>query len=245
MEERVAFQMEKYLYIANDMRHRLLSGEFKIGDKLPAEKDLIIAYKVSKMTMKKALDILVDEGLIIKQRGSGTYVKMVTVRPVKKNSPIYRFNGMSATYPNQVVTSQLRFFTVEQVSHEVSQKLHIERESCVYHMYRVRQIDGETHVVERSYIPINLILGLNEAHLVGSLYRYIEEELHLKIQSAQRKISVRKATQEEAECLNVSQGDPVAVMEQIAFLDTGEAFEYSVSVYHADNYCLEMEVTKG
>lgn len=227
------------------MRHRLLSGEFKIGDKLPAEKDLIMAYKVSKMTIKKALDILVDEGLIVKRRGSGTYVKLLTVKPVKKNSPIYRFNGTSASHPDKQVTSQVRLFTVEQVSHEVSEKLHIERESHVYHIYRVRKINGENQVVERSYIPINLVLGLSEQHLYGSLYMYIEEELGLKIQNAQRKVSVRKATEEEAECLNVTKGDPVAVMDQIAFLDTGEAFEYSTSVYHADNYCLEMEVTKG
>ena len=68
--------MNKYIEISNELRNHILKDNlYHPNDQIPCEKDLCIQYGASKMTIKKALDILVDEGLIYKKRGHGTFVK--------------------------------------------------------------------------------------------------------------------------------------------------------------------------
>lgn len=236
--------MEKYLYIANDMRNRILKGEFVSNDQLPFEKDLIEAYSASKMTVKKALDMLVTEGLIIKRRGSGTFVKSLSDNEMKKRLMSNQFRGTTALYPDKQVKSEILNFAVIEVNDQVAEKLQVEKGSFVYDLYRVRLIDGEPTVMEQMYMPINLIVGLKKANVEGSIYEYIEEELQLKIKSSHRTIFARGASEIEAKYLNIEQGSPVAVAEQIAFLDTGEAFEYSTSVHRSDKFSIEVILSK-
>ena len=93
-------------------------------------------------------------------------------------------------------------------------------------------------------MPIDQIPGLKKANIEGSIYGYIEDELGLTIQSAHRQISVRKANETEVEYLDLQPGDPVAVAEQIAYFDTGIAFEYSISVHRYDEFSVEMILTR-
>ena len=67
--------MKKYILISSDIRKKILEGVYQANQQIPFEKDLCVEYDASKMTVKKALDMLVSEGLIIKRRGSGTFVK--------------------------------------------------------------------------------------------------------------------------------------------------------------------------
>ena len=70
--------MNKYEIIAVDIREDILNGIYKPNERLPFEKEICDKYDVSKMTVKKALDLLVSEGLIVKRRGSGTFIKDIT-----------------------------------------------------------------------------------------------------------------------------------------------------------------------
>ena len=67
--------MVKYIEIADDIRSKIKGGKYTYGQKLPYEYVLCVTYHCNKETMKKALDILVKEGLIIRRRGAGTFVK--------------------------------------------------------------------------------------------------------------------------------------------------------------------------
>ena len=67
--------MAKYKDIADDIREKIKNQEYTFGQKLPYEYVLCVAYHCNKETMKKALDILVKEGLIVRRRGAGTFVK--------------------------------------------------------------------------------------------------------------------------------------------------------------------------
>ena len=99
--------------------------------------------------------------------------------------------------------------------------------------------------MEKMYMPIDLIPNLREKNIKGSIYEYIEKDLHLNIQSAHRTVSVRKATDFEAEELGLEKGDPVAVAEQVGYLDTGSAFEFSTSIHRYDKYSVEIVLTRN
>lgn len=232
--------MKKYLYISNDIRNKILNGTFKANEKLPSEKEICEAYDVSKMTVKQAFDILVTEGLIIKRRGAGSFVKDLSKKELERISVSNQFRGKTANFPQSKVTSKILDFSVVSADALIEMKLNIPPESFVYHIYRVRYVDSKPSVIEETYMPIDLIPGLKKANLEGSIYEFIEGDLMLKIQTAHRKVTIRKATDFEVEELHLEKGDPVGVAEQIGYLDTGAAFEYSITVHRYDEFSVEV-----
>lgn len=237
--------MQKYIFISNDMRNRILEGVYKANQQIPFEKDLCMEYDASKMTVKKALDLLVSEGLIIKRRGSGTFVKDLSVDEIERIAVANQFRGTTALYPDKKVESKILQFSVIPAPEIAQNKLNLIDDTFVYDVYRARYIDGVPHVMEKMYMPIDLIPGLKKENIEGSIYGYIEEDLGLKIQSAHRKVTVRKANAEEIKYLDLEEGDPVAVAEQIGYFDTGAAFEYSISTHRYHEFSVEMILTRN
>jgi GntR family transcriptional regulator len=236
--------MKKYVLISNDIRKKILEGVYQANEQIPFEKDLCVAYDASKMTVKKALDMLVTEGLIIKRRGYGTFVKDLAQDEIERIAVANQFRGTTALNVGKEVKSTILEFQVVGASDIVKNKLNMKEDYFVYDIYRVRYIDGRPEVMEKMYMPIDLIPGLKKSNVEGSIYEYIEEDLGLKIQSGHRRISVRKATELEQQYLEIEPGDPVAVAEQIAYFDTGVAFEYSISVHRHDSFSVEFILTR-
>ena len=236
--------MPKYIMISNDIRNKILKGEYQANEQIPFEKDLCVDYNSSKMTIKKALDILVSEGLIIKRRGSGTFVKDISPREMERIGMANQFRGTTALNPNHEVLSKILNFSIIPCPKDVQTKLNLTEDSFVYDIYRARSIDGKPVVMEKMYMPIDLIPGLKSTYIEHSIYEYIEEKLQLNIQSGHRNISVRKATDFEAEHLHLEKGDPVAVAKQIGYLDTGAAFEFSISVHRYDSFSIDVILTR-
>lgn len=236
--------MKKNIYIAGDIRNKILNGEYQANQQLPFEKDLCQIYEASKMTVKKALDTLVAEGLIIKRRGSGTFVKDLSIAEIEKVAVANQFRGLTASNAEKKVSSAILDFSVIVPSETIQRKLNIDAERFVYEIYRVRYLDERPTVMERMFMPVDIIPGLKKRHIENSIYEYIEGELGLKIQSAHRSVSVRKATDIEIKYLKLETGDPVAVVEQTAFFDTGSAFEFSISVHRYDEFSVEFVLNR-
>jgi GntR family transcriptional regulator len=236
--------MTKYTQIANDIRNQIVKKMVQANEQLPFEKDLCIKYKASKMTVKKALDILVAEGLIVKRRGSGTFVKSISNSDMTRLLVSNQFRGLTALYSDHKVDSKLLEFVVVTSSKDVKNKLNLQNDEFLYNILRVRYLDTEPFVIENTYMPINLISGLKKQHAEGSIYAYIEDKLGLKIQSSHRTITVRKSTKMEQKYLNLEDNDPVAVVEQVAYLESGVAFEYSISVHRYDRFAFETVIVR-
>lgn len=236
--------MSKYTYISNKLRSQIISGEYAPNQQLPLEKELCDIYSVSKMTVKKALDILVSEGLIVKRRGHGTFVKDLNQDEIQRLMLSQQFLGTSAFYRKNEVRSKVINFTVDAATAKVSEQLNIEEGSFVYNIYRVRIVDGDSLVIEQTYMPIDVIPGLKLEHVQASIYEYIESALNANAQSVHRKITVRKATNIEAQELDLEPGDPVGVVEQTGYLNTGELFEYSISIHKYNQFQVEFVLTR-
>lgn len=235
--------MEKYKVIANAVRKKIIEGEYVSEQKLPSEKEMGDVFDASKLTIKKALDILVAEGLIIKRRGAGTFVKSLSVDEMERLIIDNQMTGTTAFNPDKTVTSKVLDFSIIPASALVAEKLNISEGEYVYEIHRVRLVDERPSVIEKTYMPVEVIPGLKRLHVEHSIYDYIEEGLKLKIQSGHRTIKVRKATDFEVDELGLKHGDPVGIAEQIGYLDTGVRFEYSISAHRYDQFSVEMMVT--
>lgn len=234
--------MEKYKVIANAVRKKIIEKEHLPDQKLPSEKEMGETFQASKLTIKKAIDILVSEGLIVKRRGSGTFVKSLSVEEMERLIVDNQMRGTTAFHPDKVVTSKVLQFEIVSATEKVASKLNVPLGTQVYEIYRVRLVNKQPTVIEKTFMPVSIIPGLRQKDLEGSVYAYIEDKLGLRIESGHRTISVRKAKEIEVTELNLEEGDPVGVAEQIGFLSNGAPFEYSISVHRYDQFSVEMMV---
>ncbi len=227
--------MAKYKDIANDIRTKILNEEYKYGQKLPYEYILCMSYQCNKETMKKALDILVKEGLIIRRRGAGTFVKEYDPSIQEAKAKLTR--GFSARYKDKKeVSTEIVEFSVLPADDYLAKKLQIEEGDFVYHIIRLRKLDNEPFVLSITYMPINLIPGLKVEHIQNSVYNYIEQNLKLKIQSAHITISSQLPSPLEQQYLNLCEAEPYIQEEQISYLSNGAIFEYTLSRQHYNTY---------
>lgn len=224
-------QLVKYEAIANEIRKRIIRGTYPIESLIPDQVSLAEEFDVSRMTMKKALDILAMEGLIYRQRGSGTFV-MKTALLNQQDSAVNEYEGLTKQLSGQEVTSKIIEFNVEFPSEEMMKHLMIKKNQPVYNLTRLRLVNGKPYVLEHTYMPTDLAIGLTEEILKQSIYQYIHEELDLHFGGAFRKIHADKSSKYDQKYLDCKADDPVLEVEQVVYLKDGRPFEYSRSRYH-------------
>ncbi|MCE9654094.1 GntR family transcriptional regulator [Clostridium celatum] len=236
--------MLKYEEIAIDLQNKIANREYNVNDQLPLEKEMCEEYGVSRITIKKAVDILVMKGLVVKRRGAGTFVKGIESSEIKEISESNLLTGFTGNFAEKKVTSKVIEFNIINTTSEIANKLKISNDEFVYYICRVRYANDEPYVIEYTYMPINVITGLKKDVLEKSIYNYIEETLNLKIKSAHRTIRAVSANEEERKYLEIEKYSPLLEVEQIAFLDNGIPFEYSKSHHRNDKFEFKSVIIK-
>ncbi len=224
--------MAKYEEIANDLRARIESGDVQPGDRLPTVIQLCDFYGVSKVTVRHAIEMLTDEGLVSARRGSGTYVRRnrdLTGEAIASIGTPGVESGFTAENPHGDVSSDVYAFEVLTPPDDIRRYLELEPGDFTYYAERVRKLNGLPISIEYTYTPIDLVPGLKRHHLEGSVYRYIRQDLGLRIADTTRTIRAVLPTGVEADRLDIRPSDPLLEIEQINALDSGRPFEYTLS----------------
>ena len=129
--------MLKYESVADDIRKKIATGEYGPNDQLPTTPELCDLYDVSKITIKKAMDELVQQGLIARRRGSGTYVKRVPQPEAQSPSGwdmSSQMAGFCADHPGVKVTSDVHEFSVVRPKPEVAGLLGMDPDEFTYYV---------------------------------------------------------------------------------------------------------------
>lgn len=232
--------VNKYESVASDIRSRIEDGTYQPGAKLPTIPEFCALYGISKITVKHAMDELERLGLIARRRGSGTYVKggCHESNGVDTSSALSSTLGGFTTEHESLgerVSVVLHELTICYPSQSVARELGITEDDCCYHILRTLMANDVPQQDQDVYIPLSVVPSLFRRHAESSLYRYLEQELGLKIASAHRHVSAVCAPKEVAEHLRITNDVPVLRVEQVSFLDDGRACERSVSI-HAPNF---------
>lgn len=233
--------MYKYEIIAQDIQSKILSGFYKPDEKLPQELELCKQYGASRITIREAMELLVHNGLITKRRGSGTFVKAMSGGSVNHEgfARSQQFGGFAKDKPGREITSVIHEFQPMKASEEVADKLQIPVGAFVCYICRTRKVDGKPYVTEYTYMPTDIITGITDEVVRGSIYSHIEHTLKLKIQSAHRIARASMPTDQERIWLEIGDAPlPILEVEQVAYLGDGRIFEYSRSRHRAD--CFEL-----
>lgn len=223
------------------MRAAVAENRLKAGAALPSERALCDAYDLSRVTVRKAVDGLVGDGVLVRRRGSGTYVAEEAPRPerVEKNFAVLSSFSEDMTSRGRTPGSRWLARSGGVVTPEEALALGLSPGSPVYRFRRVRLADGQPMALE-----ITTIAGfaLPSAEVVGaSLYEALEAVGFRPVRALQR-LRALKAGDERARLLEIDADDPGLMIERRAFLEDGRAVELTRSFYRGDAYDMVAEL---
>ena len=166
--------MPKYVEIADVLRKRIKDGTYPKESFLPHQTELVKEFGVSRMTIKNAINILIMEGLLLSKRGSGTKVLNHSFWD-RDTSSVNEYKGLSYQMKMQKrdLQSQVITFEVCFPDSRVQEMLKVAAEEPVYHVIRLRILDGQPYILEHSFMPVDLVTGLTKEILHRSVYDYL------------------------------------------------------------------------
>lgn len=230
-----------YLRLERAVRTAVNDARLAPGAALPSERDLCDAYDLSRVTVRKALEGLVREGVLVRRRGSGTYVTEAAPRAerVEKNFALLSSFSEDMTSRGRTPGSRWLGRGSGVVSPEEAMALGLSPGSPVYRFRRVRLADGQPMALEISTVAG---FALPSAEVVGaSLYEALEAAGFRPVRALQR-LRALTAGDERGRLLEIDAGDAGLMIERRAFLEDGRAVELTRSFYRGDAYDMVAEL---
>ncbi len=224
-----------YLQLAEVIRNQIRDGEIRTGDALPSERELSDTVGISRVTVRKSLDILLREGLLSRRHGSGTYIAP------RIEQPAALLAGFSADMANrgQAPGSVWLEKATGLPTPDEAMTLGLAPGQAVHRIARVRTADGEPLAIERAVIPAQYLPSLSD--LGASLYAALEARGARPVRGLQR-LQASLATPQEAKLLSLPAGAAILRIERRGFLANGAAVEFTRSAYRGDRYDFVTEV---
>ncbi|RCW77491.1 GntR family transcriptional regulator [Saliterribacillus persicus] len=230
-----------YHQLEEQIRQKIENGEYNPGDALPSEREYAEQLNISRMTVRQAISNLVNERYLIRIKGKGTFI---AEQKLEQN-----LNGLTSFTEDMIArgmtpSNKLLNFEIIPAKPSIAQQLNIKEHAPVYEIKRIRLAQGIPMALERTYVSANLIKGLTDDIVESSLYKYIEENLGLKIGRASQIFEATHANEEEIKYLEIPEQSPVLFMRRVTKLDNGTVFELVKSSYRADRYKFMLDLER-
>lgn len=233
----MANQVPVYIQIHDQLKHEIENGLWKVGDRLPSERDLSVKFGVSRMTLRQAVQTLSDEGILERKIGSGTYVASEKVQ--EKMSGTTSFTDIMESL-NKVPSSKTISFFHSRASSSEAEKLGLEKGDQVLRMERIRYADDIPICFEEASIPAELAEGFSKEEITESFYHTLKEK-GLEIGQANQTVTAILASEQIADYLAVKRGDAILRLRQISYLADGRPFEYVRTQYVGSRFEFYLE----
>ena len=230
-----------HLQILNILKTQISTGVLKPGDIIPAESQLCKQYNVSRTTVRLAMEQLVEDNLIIRRRGKGSFV----TSPKLKRSLNYLYSFTEdmlaiGKTPSSVVVEKALVKATTEISRLLS--LPIEANE-VFKLKRVRMADGEPILLETTYIPSYLCNGIMEEDFSKtSLYGVMRSRYNLFLHRAIEAYEAVKMDKETSRLLQSSTSACGFKIRRTAYLDSGIAYELTQSITRSDKCIFKVEL---
>ncbi len=223
-----------YYQVSSRLEAAIRSGAIPTGSRLENEITIGQNLSLSRPTIRRAIQELVDKGLLVRRRGIGTQVVQGQVTRQVELTSLYE----DLKTAHHVPSTQVIEHTVAHGSETVTTSLGLPAHSDVVHLRRLRSTDGVAVAVLENYLPPEFADITTEQLENEGLYQILRAR-GVTIRIAQQKIGARRADRDESELLDLENGGPVLTMERVAFDSSGRAIEYGHHCYRPDLYSFE------
>lgn len=220
-----------YRQLAEDLRTRILAGEFTVAEPMPTEAQLSERYRASRITVRHALALLDQEGLVHREQGRGSFVRPrgIAVGPRRLTSFTQELRERGSRQGSELVS-------VDRMAIPPDAPVDPGPSGDCMRIERVRRADGRPIALMVNIIPAELGEGIESALAMdGSLYGYLSTRHAIEIDSADETYRVGAADAHAATLLGVEPGTPVFLVERVGFAGA-RRMEWTRSVVRGDDY---------
>jgi GntR family transcriptional regulator len=226
-----------YQQIKGLILQSLQAGEWKPGEAIPSEMDLAARFRVSQGTVRKAIDELAAENLLLRRQGKGTFVATHAEQQVQ-----YRFLKLVPDDGDRDSQGPAERSILEcrrtRASAEVARALGLRTSDAVVQVRRVLAFGDVPTILEDIWLPGSAFKGLTAEQMAGfqgPTYAMFELEFGVRMVRAEEKIRAVAADAQQSQLLQVAQGTPLLSVERIAYTYNDVPMELRRGLYRTDN----------
>ena len=231
-----------YTQIKESLRERILDGTYKAHDQLPSESEMSSLFKVSRITVRQALNDLQKEGLIFKIPGKGTFVAKAKAfqQLMQLEGLAEAMNRMGYEIYNQVISHKL-----VPASAAVAERLQVEAGSTVAEIKRIRHLNREPLSLEVTYLAERIGERLRKADLATrDIFLVMENDYGIALGRADLQIDATLADEALAQALHVGEGSPVLRMERLTHTAAGAPLDFEYLYFRGDAFQYRLQVER-
>jgi DNA-binding GntR family transcriptional regulator len=224
-----------YFQVAEHFEQAILSGEIAPGERIANEIALAADLGLSRPTMRQAIQVLVDKGMLVRKRGVGTQVVRGKIRRSVELTSLFDDLSAAGQKPRTEVVAVGKVPADEDVSRE----LQLDVGEDVWSLERIRYVGAQPLALMHNFIPVDVVdlaaVDLEE----NGLYAHLRA-CGILMRVARQRIGARSATADEAALLDEKKGAPLLTMQRTAYDNAGRAVEYGKHAYRPDLYAFEL-----
>ncbi|WP_299831489.1 GntR family transcriptional regulator [uncultured Roseobacter sp.] len=222
----------RYVQLRQRLSEGVSKGILPPGSPLPPEREIASITDFSRVTVRKAIQSLAEDGTIVQRQGSGSFISS---KPERIEQKLSRLTSFSEDMERRGKASTSRWLErgLFMPSPDEMTSLALSSEESVARITRLRMADGEPIAIERASLPTDILP--NPLAVETSLYETLELDGHRPVRALQ-KISAINLAPADAELLAVSPGDAGLRIERTSYLASGRVAEFTQSIYRGDSY---------
>ena len=221
-----------YLQVEADIKNRILSKQYMPGDKLPTENELSAQYEVSKITIRKAIQNLSDEGYVNKVQGKGTFINFKKDKLLLNKTRGFKEILSSRGHTSRHDIIQASFLYADE---DIAEKLMVPQGTKVVYIERLVWQDDEPIAIDKIYIEDarfpDFITTLSKDR---SFYQVMDECYHIRPKHSVLEIDGKAAQSHSADILKCNVGDPLFSIHKISYDQDDKPIHYSLTTVRCD-----------
>jgi DNA-binding GntR family transcriptional regulator len=222
-----------YFQVAQAFEKAIVDGHLKPGDRFENELALAKRLNLSRPTTRRAIQELVDKGMLVRKRGVGTQVVQTPVhRPVELTS---LFDDLARA--GQEPATKVLEYNIGPAPEEIAAQLNLAAGADVLIVRRLRSSGGQPLALMTNHLPAALAPDRDELETAGLYQALRSRGVHIRL--ARQRIGAKAADRDEARLLDEKPKAPLLVMNRTAFDDSGRIVEYGSHAYRASRYYFE------
>lgn len=227
-------KISQYKQIERDILNRITSGYYKKNDMIPTELELTKTYNVSRVTVRRATDNLVAQGILYRTPGVGTFVSKA---PTQKIATLKSFTeemeelGLKAT-------TKVNTFTLKEADSKIADILGINENDMIYYIERFRYGNNDIYVFEKTYMPVKSNSTISIKILEGSKYEYVEKIRGIKIDYSYHQTFPVLPNKMLSDLFGISETTPIIKIANTTYLEDGSIFDFTELFLNSPKYQL-------
>lgn len=230
-----------YYQVKESLLEKIKSRQFNVGDLIPSEAELQEQYNVSRITVRRAIQELVQEGHLYTKQGRGTFVS----RP-KVSQELNLITSWAETMEEMGMRPETKKieYSEEPAPVNIARLLNVPIGDMVYKIERLRYADGEPTCIMTNYLSPDVVPGLLDKGIKGeSLYETLEKHYNIVLSHAEETVEAKAAKASEAELLNIKRGAPLLHATRVTYDITDRPVEVVISISRADRYSYKIRLS--